>query len=116
MSIKRSGSTLKWWKRQPPIDWIDTSIVQDAWETVTSDLSSGKKAKIFVCLVEQTNNGATAEDLEIEITINGTAYTWSLTANSGTPYYLFMNATTLSGTDFLESSSTSAYAFGNFHL
>lgn len=92
---------------QPPIDFIDTTIVISNWETVSANLSNGKAAELFLIYVEQTNNGATVEDLEIEITINGTAYTWTISnAVSGTPYYLQIGHNLTAG-DFTPVQGTS---------
>ena len=60
---------------QIPIDYIDTTLVQNTWETVDADLSDGAPVRILYVIVEQTNNGATGETIELEMTINGTAYT-----------------------------------------
>lgn len=81
-----SGAHRVYWKSQLPIDYIDTSLTINDWETVSADLSGGKPVKLWRIRVEQTNNGATAEDIELEITINGTAYTFSGTLNSGAGY------------------------------
>lgn len=75
------------WKTQIPIDYLNDALVQNAWDTVSSDLSEGDPARLQFIIIEQTNNGATGEAIELEITINGTAYTFSATINSGTQYY-----------------------------
>lgn len=67
----------KEWVTQLPIDYLDTSLTVDGWETVSADLSGGLPARIWYMIIEQTNNGAAVENFEIELTINGTAYTFS---------------------------------------
>ena len=74
---------------QLPVDWIDTALVASTWETVEANLSGGHPAKLYLIYVEQTNNGATVEDIEVEIDINGSTLNWTIpNAVSGTPYYL----------------------------
>lgn len=74
---------------QLPVDFIETTLVINAWNTVVSNLSAGKLVKLWKILLEQTNNTATAEDIELEITmahpVTGimTAYTWSGSLDSG---------------------------------
>jgi len=97
--MKKSSGPSRYWKTQLPVDYIDTSLVINTWETVIADLSGGKPAKLLYIIVEQTNNGTTDEDIEFEITINGTAYTFSGTMTSGTRYYAFMEEN-LSAGDF----------------
>ena len=71
------------WKTQLPVDYIDTSLTINDWETIVADLSDGKPAKLLAIIVQQDNNGAAAEDIELEITmahpVTGvmTTYTWS---------------------------------------
>lgn len=67
------------WVQQDPIDWDDNTIVQSTWEEVSADLSGGRPAKLLYVSVEQTNNEASVETIELEITINGVANTWTLT-------------------------------------
>jgi len=74
------GGAPEAWVQQDPIDWDDATIVQNTWEEVDADLSAGQPAKLLYVTVEQTNNTATVEDIELEITINGVANTWSLGA------------------------------------
>jgi len=85
--MKKSSGPSRYWKSQLPVDYLDTSLVINTWENVVADLSGGKPAKLWWIMLMQTNNGATNEDLELEITINGTAYTFTITAVSGTIYY-----------------------------
>lgn len=95
------------WKRQNPVDYLDTSLVQDAWETVSSDLSEGKPARLQYIIVEQTNNGATQENVELEITINGVAYTVDLGAiASGERRYVYHNVALTGGVSEFSDSST----------
>lgn len=112
MLSKASGKSVVYWQTQLPIDYIDTSLVINTWETVSSNLSGGKPARIWYVLLEQTNNGATDEDIELEITINGTAYTFTQTAVSGTQYRLRFSYE-LTGGDFNPVLSTSAVMFGS---
>jgi hypothetical protein len=50
-----------------------------------------RNVKAYYLIVEQTNAGATAETIVVELTIDGTVYTWTQVAGSGTPYYLYFN-------------------------
>lgn len=90
MGIKGSGQATVYWQTQLPVDYIDTTLVQNNWETVSANLSGGRPARVYAIIVEQTNNGATAEDITLEVTINGTAYAITGTLNSGTPYYVIV--------------------------
>ena len=47
--------------------------------------------KAYYLIVEQTNNGATDETLEVELTIDGTVFTDSGNRVSGTPYYILFD-------------------------
>jgi hypothetical protein len=75
------------------LDW-DTAtdvpidpIVVNNWYTA---LETTRNVKAFYLIVEQTNNGAAAENIEAELTIDGTAYVCGIGgAASGTPYYVF---------------------------
>ena len=79
------------WETQLPVDYLDVTLVQDAWETIVADLSEGAPAKIWYIIVEQTNNGAAVEDIELEITINGTVYLWDPAAVvSGARMYCYV--------------------------
>jgi len=88
--MKKSSGPSRYWKTQVPVDYIDTSLVINTWETVVANLSGGKPARLWYIIIEQTNNGATAENLELEITINGTAYTVTVTADSAGQYFVFL--------------------------
>lgn len=106
MPIRRSGAEKVYWRSQLPVDYIDTSLVINTWETVVADLSGGKPAKIWYIVVEQTNNGASAETVELEVTINGTAYTWTLTdIASAATVYMRITADLTAG-DFTTLSTT----------
>ena len=83
--------TRKFWKTQKPVDYLDDSLVQNTWENVVADLSEGLPARIWFIILEQTNDGATAEDIELEVTIEGTTKTWSGTLDSGSQYYGFLD-------------------------
>jgi len=109
----RGGKWLKsaYWQTQVPVDYIDTSLVINTWETVVADLSGGKPAKIWSIEVEQTNNGATDETIELEITINGTAYVFTRSCISGTIYFgTFLQLST--GTDFTPQLNASSFTTG----
>ena len=101
-----SGTPQKiYWKTQLPVDYKDTSLTINTFENVVADLSGGKPARLKYFVIEQTNNGATAETVVLEITINGTAYTVSIAAAaSGTPYYIHLLADLATG-DFTFGSS-----------
>ena len=103
------------WQTQLPVDYKDTSLVINTWENVSADLSGGKPTKLNFTFFEQTNNGATDEDIELEITINGTAYTITQTAVSGTVYYVYLNQAQ-SGGDFSFVTSTSTRAFNGQNI
>jgi len=112
--MKKSSHKGVHWKTQLPVDYIDTSLVINTWETVVADLSGGKPARLWFIIVEQTNNGATAENLELELTINGTAYTVSLAAiASGVAQ--FVNVThELTAGDFTLAFGTQVGTVGTF--
>jgi len=110
--MKKSSHKGVYWKTQLPVDYIDTSLVQNNWENVVADLSGGKPARLWHIVIEQTNNGLTAEDIELEITINGTAYTVTVTADSGTRYYVVCQSD-LSAGDFSFGTNTTAVTVGN---
>ena len=108
-----SGKNVVYWKTQLPVDYIDTSLTINTFENVNADLSGGKPAKLWFIVVEQTNNGATGETIELEITINGTAYTWTLNnIASGTPKYCCITKNLTTG-DFTTDYSSSIFAVGN---
>lgn len=103
----------RFWRTQLPVDYLDTTLVINVWETVSADLAGGLPAALLWVLVEQTNNAATVETLEFEITINGTAYTRTLTGiASGAVMSLFMTKDLATG-DFDLLSSTSLFTFGS---
>lgn len=106
-----SGKPVVYWRTQLPIDYIDTSLVINTWETVSANLSGGKPARIWFITIVQTNNGATAEDIELEITINGTAYTVTTTQNSAGVYYVYKHANLVGG-DFYFEATTNVRAVG----
>jgi len=104
--MKKSSHKGVYWKTQLPVDYLDDSLVQNNWENVVADLSGGKPVRFWYVIIEQTNNGATAEDLELEITINGTAYTISVTADDSQPYFVFLSYSLVAG-DFAFGTGTS---------
>ena len=111
---------MKYWLSQLPVDYLDASLTQNVWETVTSDLSEGKPAKLLFCIVEQTNNGAAVETIELEITaanpVTGvmTAYTWTLTGiASAAKIYCYITKD-LSGGDLATSSNAGIYSVGSY--
>lgn len=98
---------LQVWQTQIPTDYIDTSLTINTWENVSADLSGGQPARLWYVIVEQTNNGAAVETIELEITFNGTARTWTLAGiASGTPIYCIITSNQ-SASDFETSSTTS---------
>ena len=62
-------------------------VVINTWYTA---LAVTRNVKAYYLIVEQTNTGATAENVGIELTINGTPITGTRTLNSGTPYYIYL--------------------------
>jgi hypothetical protein len=97
------------WQTQLPVDYIDTSLTINNWETVVADLSDGSRARLRFIMVEQTNNGATDETIELEITINRKPYTFTLSMVSGTLYFCSFNQNLTAG-DFTTSVGTTNYA------
>jgi len=95
--MKKSRAITSYWKTQLPVDYIDTSLVQNTWENVSADLSGGVPVRLWFIIVEQTNNGATAEDIELEMTINGTAYTVAVTADDSTQYFVSVSYSLTAG-------------------
>lgn len=59
-------------------------IVINTWYTA---LATTRNVKSYYLIVEQTNNGATVEDIEVELTIDGTVYVAATAMNSGALYY-----------------------------
>lgn len=101
------------WQSQLPVDYIDNSLTINNWETIVADLSGGDPARLWWIIVEQTNNGAAVENFELEITINGTAYTFAQAAAvSGTQYFGLMYYTLTAG-DFTPLFTTSTHTVGN---
>jgi len=103
---------IAFWKTQKPVDYLDTTLVINTWEEIKANLSAGKPVKLWYIILIQTNNGATAETIELEITINGTVYTWSVAADSGTTYYCVIGAS-LTGGDFTAAVVTTSNTVGN---
>ena len=110
--MRGDHKTLEYFKTQKPVDYIDTSLTIDTFETVKADLSDGAPAKLWYIIIEQTDNGATNEDLELAVTINGTVYSWTLTAVDGTPYFCTI-AMGLTTSDFTPATSTDSKTVGN---
>ena len=71
------------------LDYINNALTINTWYT---PLDTTKNVKAHYIIVEQTNNGATNEDIVCELTIDGTIYTWTRGAVSARPYYLFFTA------------------------
>ncbi len=74
------------------LDWdtaIDVPIdpiIQNDWYEALVDLED---VKAYYLVIEQTNNGAAVEDIEVEITLNGVPYIYAGAAMaSGVPAYL----------------------------
>ena len=112
MAVKGSGSHVVYWKTQKPIDYLDTTLTINTYEEVTADLSGGRPARLWYILLEQTNNGATQEDLTLEITINGTAYEFTITATSGTQYHCIMSYDLTTG-DFTPAVTSTDMTVGS---
>lgn len=97
---------------QKPIDYIDTTLTVNTFEEVSASLSSGKPAKLWWIIIEQTNNATSAEDISLEVTINGTAYTFTqANAASGTRYYCQINENLDTG-DYAVGMGSSARTVG----
>ena len=105
----------KYWKTQLPVDYIDTSLTINTFENVVADLSGGKPVRLWGIFVEQTNNGATAETIDLEITINGTAYEFTRSCDSGTPYYGAIRSI-LTASDFTPQLNASTVTTGSGDL
>ena len=78
------------------LDWdTDTDagvdpIVINTWYTA---FETTRNVKAWYLIFEQTNNGASAESIEIEITIDGTVFTTgSINTASGSAMYVNLNA------------------------
>lgn len=112
MPIRRSGTEKVYWKTQLPVDYIDTSLTINTYENVSADLSGGKPARLWWIQVEQTNNGATDEDITLEVTINGTAYEFSGTCVSGTVYFGIIGGNLTAGDFTPLLTTTNATTFG----
>ena len=63
-------------------------IVINTWYTA---LLPTRNVKAYYLVVEQTNTGAAAEDIVVELTIDGTVYTRAVNRASGVPMYMHMN-------------------------
>lgn len=97
----------RFWRTQLPVDYLDTTLVINTWETVSADLSGGLPAKLWFIVMVQTNNGATAETIELEITINGVAHTFTFSGiGSATPGYGYYNADLSAGTWKTQATTT----------
>ena len=70
------------------LDYINTSLVQNTWYTA---LATTRNVRAWYLVVEQTNNGAAAENIEVELTIDGTSITDSQNMNSGDVHYLLLS-------------------------
>lgn len=83
------------------LDWISTSVdaivILNKWYT---PLTTTRNVKAWYLVVEQTNNGATNENIEVELNIDGTPLVYAAVANSGTTYYIHFafDGTLISGT------------------
>ena len=108
MVYKRiSHPPTKYWKTQLPVDYITTGvadpIVINTWYTVVADLSGGKPCKIHMIQFEQTNNGASAEDIVFEMTVAHpvtgvmTALTFTINSADGAINNLWLGRNLLGG-------------------
>ena len=107
---------------QLPVDYLDTSITINVWETIEADLSESAPAQLWYILMEQTNNGATVETLELEMTmphpVTGvmTPYTVTIAGMvSGTIYYVYRNRSLVAG-DFNFLGANSHQSLGDIFL
>ena len=75
------------------LDWISTTVdaivVLNKWYT---PLVPTKNVRAFYLIVEQTNNGATDENLEVELTVDGVVHLGTIPgATNGTPFYKYID-------------------------
>lgn len=110
--IRGSGSQKVYWKTQLPVDFIDNSLTINDWSEVSADLSGGKPVRLWTIAVAQTNNASSSETVELELILNGTAYTITLTGiTSGTVYFNHLKDL-LSGGDWVFENTVSEVAAG----
>ena len=75
------------------LDWdtftdlgIDPIVIND-WYV---PLVPTRNVKAHYLIIEQTNDGAAAETIEVELTVDGTVYSKSISMNSASPAYFFL--------------------------
>ena len=69
-------------------------IVQNTWYVALVPTSN---VKAYYLIIEQTNDGAAAEDIEVELTIDNVAQVGSTNMASGTVHYVFLGINGTSG-------------------
>ena len=83
------GSSNKQMFEYRNLDWIEDTLTINEWYT---PLATTDNVKAFYLIVEQTNNGAADETLELELTINDVVYSRAVAARvSGTQYYITLD-------------------------
>ena len=68
---------------------VANPVVLNVWYEA---LPVTRNVKAYYLIVEQTNAGATAEDIVLELTIDGVPFVYSRLIGSGVPYYYLMNS------------------------
>ncbi len=109
-----SDTKEKCFKTQATANIQDTTLVQNAWKTYSADLSAGKIAKVWVIKLTQTNNDATAETVELEITFNNVVTLWTLTniASADSIYCSMMPNTSGTYTTYYNSAFQTVFSTG----
>ena len=69
------------------LDYLNDALTINVWYT---PLATTRNVKAYYLIVAQTNNGAADEDIEVELTIDGTVYTVIKSMISGQVYYYRM--------------------------
>lgn len=83
------GGPLRTMYEYQNLDYFNNAITINDWY---APLAETQDVKAWYLVMEQTNNGAAAEDIEVELTINGGAPIVAAigAAVSGTPYYIIL--------------------------
>ncbi len=115
MTIQTNGKANRQIYEFKVLDYTNNSLTINEWLT---PLDTALNIKATYLVFEQTNNGATAEDIELELILDGVVRTVSQTADSGVRYWIIINhfnviSTVLFGqqlmtSDFDQSASISS--------